>query len=198
MGKIRNSYKSTLIAVSVLFLPFLSMAQDGEKKPDIDWMSWSEAIKANRKKESRKFMIDVYTSWCGWCKKMDKNTFQKPAVASYINEHFWPVKLDAERKDDIIFNNDTMEFMSNKGRKGTHELALRLMQGKASYPTVVFLDERVGMISPVPGYKKPKQMIPLLEFINKEIYKQDTKFQTYLKNYYDEGEKESDGKEEDG
>ncbi len=198
MGMIRYLYKRVLIVLSVLFLPFLNQGQDGEKKGDIDWMSWSEAIKANRQKESRKFMIDVYTGWCGWCKKMDKHTFQKPAVASYINEHFWPVKLDAERKDDIIFNNDTMEFMSSKGRNGTHELALRLMQGRASYPTVVFLDERVGMISPVPGYKKPKQMIPLLEFINKEVYKQDKKFQTYLKNYYDKEEKGSGGKEKDG
>ena len=32
----------------------------------------------------RKYFIDVYTDWCGWCKKMDKDTFQNPEVAAYM------------------------------------------------------------------------------------------------------------------
>ena len=33
-------------------------------------------------------MVDVYTDWCGWCKKMDKETFNHPVIAKYINENY--------------------------------------------------------------------------------------------------------------
>uniref|UniRef100_A0A3Q2YUK7 Spermatogenesis-associated protein 20-like TRX domain-containing protein n=1 Tax=Hippocampus comes TaxID=109280 RepID=A0A3Q2YUK7_HIPCM len=50
---------------------------------------------------TKKVFIDIYTDWCGWCKKMDKDTFQNPEVAAYMNENFLMVKMDAEGKDPI-------------------------------------------------------------------------------------------------
>ena len=45
----------------------------------IKWMSFGEALKA-QKKEPRKIFMDVYTDWCGPCKLLDKNTFQNPCL----------------------------------------------------------------------------------------------------------------------
>lgn len=41
-------------------------------------------------------LADFYTSWCGWCKQLDKTTFADPEFMQYVNEHFIPVKLNAE------------------------------------------------------------------------------------------------------
>ena len=55
------------------------------KKSGINWISLEEAQRLNEK-EPRKIIIDLYTSWCGWCKKMDASTFAHPVVAKYVNE----------------------------------------------------------------------------------------------------------------
>lgn len=48
-------------------------------------------------KKSRKLvLVDVYTDWCGWCKKLDKDTYSKPAVIDYLNKQFICLKIDAE------------------------------------------------------------------------------------------------------
>jgi thioredoxin-related protein len=68
----------------------------------IKWMTMEQAYKASKVIDKPLF-IDVYTSWCGWCKRMDQTTFQDPTVASYINANFHPVKFDAETNDTIQF-----------------------------------------------------------------------------------------------
>ena len=165
---------------SLLFftLSITAFAQDKDSK--VQWMTFEEAVEAN-KKDPKKLFIDVYTDWCGWCKVMDKNTFNHPQIAKYLNENFYNVKLDAEQKEDIIFNGTTFKFVSS-GRKGYHELAAALMNGKLSYPTVVFLDEKLNMIQPLPGYQKPEQLDPILRFIGDDHYL-NTEWEEFQKQY---------------
>ena len=68
----------------------------------IRWFTVEEAYQLN-KISPKPFFVDVYTDWCGWCKRMDATTFQDPAVAAYLNAYFYPVKFDAESKDTIRF-----------------------------------------------------------------------------------------------
>ncbi len=156
-----------LLPLFILVFPLGLVAQEPE------WISFGEAIQRNGK-EPKKFFIDVYTDWCGWCKKMDAATFQHPQIAKYLSENFYTVKLNAEMTDVIVFNGDTMALVQSIGRRGTHELALRLMNGKASYPTIVYLDEQLGMIMPDPGYKSPEQLEPVLKYLASDIYKEKT------------------------
>ncbi|MFT6716831.1 MAG: thiol:disulfide interchange protein, partial [Saprospiraceae bacterium] len=60
----------------------------------IKWLTMEQAYKASRTLDKPIF-IDVYTSWCGWCKRMDQTTFRDPVVANYINTNFYPVKFNA-------------------------------------------------------------------------------------------------------
>ena len=71
-----------------------------EKK--INWLSWEQMVKLNEK-NPKKIFIDFYTSWCGWCKVMDKNTFEDSVVAELMQKDFYCVKFDAERRDTIKF-----------------------------------------------------------------------------------------------
>lgn len=120
----------------------------GETK--IKWMSIKEAFEANQK-APKKFVIDVYTDWCGWCKVMDRETFTKPAIVEYINKNYYAVKLNAEQKDEIKLGDRTYKSLGN-----VHELAATLLNGQMSYPTTVFLNEKMEMIQPVPGYLEPR------------------------------------------
>jgi thioredoxin-related protein len=127
----------------------------------IEWMSFEAAIDAQAKADQpKKIFIDVYTDWCGWCKKMDKETFNNPEVAVYMQQHFYMVKLDGEGKKPIVFRGKTFSFVPS-GRNGYHELAAGLMQGQLSYPTVVFLNEQAELLSPVPGYHPPESFMPI-------------------------------------
>lgn len=145
---------------------------------EVAWMSWDEAVeRASNDSQPKKIFVDVYTDWCGWCKKMDKDTFRNPEVAAYMSENFYMVKLDAEQKDPIEFRGNTYTFVPS-GRRGYHQLAAALLQGQMSYPTVVFLDESLNMLSPVPGYQKPDNFLRIARYFGEDIYK-DTSWESY-------------------
>ncbi len=135
----------------------------------INWMSWQEAVEAS-KENPKKVYIDMYTDWCGWCKKMDQTTFQDQEVVDYMNEHFYAIKFDAEQKDTIIFNDHTFVY-SGEGRRGAHQLASALLNGRLGYPSFVALDEDWARILISPGYKKPEGVLQELIFAKEEMYK---------------------------
>lgn len=158
-----------------LELGTLSYAQTTEQKR-IHWLTWQEAIKEREKfiaenKDAlnegkilpKKFFINVYTSWCGWCKKMDASTFLEPNVVDYLNNHYYPVKMDGEMRDTIIFNNHSFVNMNPTGR-GSHTLPSSLLDYKLSYPTYVILDENLSRIAIYPGYKSAEDLLGILLF----------------------------------
>ncbi|MEM9649900.1 MAG: thioredoxin, partial [Bacteroidota bacterium] len=69
------------------------------------------------------------------------------------------------------FQGKTFKFIPS-GRRGYHEFAAALLQGKMSYPTVVFLDEKLNMLSPVPGYQKAKPFMQIARYFGDNIYKE--------------------------
>lgn len=139
---------------------------------DITWYTFEEAVEMN-KKQPKKFLIDVYTDWCGWCKVMDKKTFTDDKVKAYVNKHFYAVKLDAEQKEAIMFAENKFEYIANAGRRGIHHLAYSLLDGKMSYPSIVYLNEKFERIAIAPGYKTPEQIMSDLEFAAEEQYLND-------------------------
>lgn len=136
---------------------------------EIKWYTLEDAIERNSK-EPRKFMVDVYTDWCGWCKRMDATTFSDAAVAAYVNANFYPVKFNAEMKDSLTLGERTYYFIDN-GRRGYHEVAAILTKGRLSYPTIVYLDEELRHIGVEPGYKTAAQLSDKLIYYKEEKYK---------------------------
>ena len=132
---------------------------------------------AQMEKQPKKIFIDVYTDWCGWCKRMDATTFQDPKVAAYLNENFYPVKFNAEQKGDIEYKGYTLKFRE-AGRRGVHELAYSLLDGRLGYPAFVYLDENQDRITISPGYKAADAMLKELKYIGGEHYK-STSFEEF-------------------
>ena len=153
-----------------------------QEKPQIQvqWMSLEEALEKS-KTEKRKIFIDVFTDWCGWCKRMDESTFVNPEVAQYLNDNYYAVKFNAEQQQDIIFNNKTYHFKKN-GARGYHELAAELLNNRLSFPTVVFLDESMNLIQPIPGYLEAPKMETILNYFGTDSHR-TTPWETYEKKF---------------
>ena len=167
--------KKLALIVGVLFTT-LALAQE-----KIQWMSIEDAYELTLTEENpKKIFIDVYTDWCGWCKRMDKATFQNEEVATYMNEHYYNVKFDAEQKESVEILGNTFKFVP-QGNRGYHELAAALLNGKMSYPTVVFLNRKFEMLSPVPGYQESLAFMNIAKYFGDNIYL-ETSWQDYSGN----------------
>lgn len=167
----------TLLLASIIFSSF---SPAPEAKESIKWYSWEEAIELN-KKEQKKIFIDVYTDWCGWCKRMDNSTFKNKDVIKYMNDNFYAVKFNAEQKEEINYKGHTLKYVG-KGRRGYHELAYSLLDGRMGYPAFVYLAEDEKRITVSPGYKDAKTIMKELVFISEDHFK-TTSFDDFLKTY---------------
>ncbi|GAB2517531.1 thioredoxin family protein [Spirosoma aerophilum] len=142
----------------------------GETK-HIKWLTIQEAYVLTQKKP-KKFVVDVYTDWCGWCKVMDRETFSKPAIVDYVNENFYPVRFNAEQTGDVTLGQQTFKYISG-GSRGVHELAAALLKNQMSYPTTVFLDEKFNLIQPIPGYLEPRTFHQIITYFGKNYHQKE-------------------------
>ena len=145
---------------------------------EINWMTIEEA-EAAVKKEPKKIFIDVYTDWCGYCKKMDAKTFKDKELIEYLNKEFYCVKLDGEDKNTLIFKETEFNFVA-KGRRGYNELPANFLKGKLSYPSFVYLNKELEILLVMPGYREAKEMLPIVTYLGDDIYK-EMKWEAYVK-----------------
>lgn len=138
---------------------------------EVKWMTIEEAVAQSQKdgKKKKKIFIDVYTDWCGWCKVMDNKTFNHPEVAKILQEQFYPVKFNAEQRASVTLKGKTYNFVA-QGR-GYHELAAYMLQGKMSYPTVVFMDANFNVIQPIPGFQEAAEFKKIASYFGGDFYK---------------------------
>ena len=117
----------------------------------------------------------MYTDWCGWCKKLDRDVYGHPIISAYLNEKFYAVKFNTEKMTSpVTFKGQVFNYIPppKGGRRGIHELAYYLMNEKASYPTTVFIDENLNPIQPIPGYQKAPYFDTIIKFLGENKYKE--------------------------
>ena len=173
---------------TIYTLLILFIATSTLQAQEINWMTLEEAVAA-QKKEPRKIIIDAYTSWCGPCKMLDKNTFHNPDVVAYINKNYYAVKFNAEG-DEVIkykgktYSNPQYDPSKKNRRNSGHELSRAF--GVRAFPTLIYLDENADIIAPIPGYQTPQQLELYLKMFkdnkHNEIKTQED-FNTYATNF---------------
>jgi thioredoxin-related protein len=92
--------KIRIIAILALSL---MVGSSFKAEEGIKWLDFNKGYELAKKK-NKIMIVDVYTEWCGWCKRMDKDAYEKPNIINAINEDFIPVKFNPEI-NRIVFEN---------------------------------------------------------------------------------------------
>lgn len=136
--------------LTLLFLVFL-VSGNIEANNTLKWYGFNEGL-AKAQKENKILLVDFYTDWCGWCKKMDENTYKNKKVVDYLNKNFVVVKLNPEKEGSVKFQGSTYknnEFSSAAGVTG--------------FPATAFFTAKSEFIKTFPGYMDAENFLDLLK-----------------------------------
>jgi thioredoxin-related protein len=139
----------------------------------VQWMTFEQMQEA-QKKSPRKVIVDIYTDWCGWCKKLDKDVYGNPYIAEYINRNYYAIKFNAEKNGPVIFKGETYALKDINPKKQTHSLALKLMNNRAAYPATALLNENLELYSTVPGYMEVKEFEAMLVYFKENHFQAES------------------------
>ncbi|HEX7244397.1 MAG TPA: thioredoxin domain-containing protein [Solirubrobacterales bacterium] len=101
--------------------PYLLQHRDNP----VDWYPWGEEALARAHAEDRPVLLSVGYSACHWCHVMERESFEDPETAAYMNANFVNVKVDREERPDV----DAL-YME----------AVQAISGQGGWPMTVFLD----------------------------------------------------------
>ncbi len=92
--------------------PYLLQHKDNP----VDWYPWGEEALARARDEDRPLLVSIGYSACHWCHVMERESFEDPAVAALMNEHFVCVKVDREERPDVdAIYMDAVQAMTGHG-----------------------------------------------------------------------------------
>jgi uncharacterized protein YyaL (SSP411 family) len=122
--------------------PYLLQHKDNP----VDWHPWGDEALARAREEDRPILLSVGYSACHWCHVMERESFEDPETAAFMNEHFVSIKVDREERPDV----DAL-YME----------AVQAMTGHGGWPMTVFLDpEGVPFYGGTYFPPEPRQGIP--------------------------------------
>ncbi len=169
--KINFKIKNLTCTVIALFLLAVSgSAEKVQAQENIRWHSMQQAQKL-AKKQDKKVLIYAEASWCMYCEEMNKEVFPQPQVIDSLNSYFYPVKIDIESEEKIVFNGEKMtqkQFALNHRVRAT--------------PTIFFLNSSGKILGAQPGFIPVDTFSRLLGFVGSDSY-QKMEFGSYLKQH---------------
>lgn len=133
----------SFMACTSFTLPKDDKKKDNTKESEVKWYNWNDGY-ALSLKSHKIVLVDLYTSWCGWCKRMDRDTYTNEEVAAFINKKFIPIKLNPEA--DGMYNVDSLKM------NGSQLMGMLTNNQSTGYPTIVFIYPNKN-IELYPGYQ---------------------------------------------
>jgi uncharacterized protein len=90
----------------------------------INWYEWGEDAFGLAKSQDKPILLDIGAVWCHWCHVIDRESYENPAIAKIINEHFVPVKVDRDERPDV---------------DSRYQSAISAISGQGGWPLTGFL-----------------------------------------------------------
>jgi thioredoxin-related protein len=144
-----------LAIAALLCLPFAPPAMAGAAG-EVGWLNWNQGM-SEAAITHRPILVDVYTDWCGWCKRMDRDVYARDDVREYLRGHFIVVRLNAEALDEARF--EDRNYTSRALAQRFHV---------SGYPTTLFLKSSGEHIVSVPGYVPADRFKLMLRYIGED------------------------------
>ena len=158
--------------IALILIPVALLAGCGggevETGKSNTWMSFENGMELARTLD-RPVVIDFYTSWCRWCRVMERETFNNETVASYLNEHFISIRLNAEQ---------TTGRLEYGGRTYTPAGLARAFKVRG-YPSIAYLDGKGELVFVDAGFKKPDQFMVNLKYVRSGCYEKDISIEEF-------------------
>jgi uncharacterized protein YyaL (SSP411 family) len=101
--------------------PYLLQHRDNP----VDWYPWGPEALEQAREEDLPILLSVGYSACHWCHVMERESFEDPGIAAFMNEHFVCIKVDREERPDV---------------DAIYMEAVQAMTGHGGWPMTVFLD----------------------------------------------------------
>ncbi len=150
----------------LLILPSLATAYT----PASDSLPWKPFPQALEEAQARKVktLVFIYTDWCPWCQKIQREVFTDSTIAAMMTEHFSLTKLDAESKELIRFMGEDVEMR-----------VLAQALGGEGFPTITFLTSEGKYITRLPGFVPAEVFKHVLDYIAEEAYTEQS-FEAFM------------------
>lgn len=132
-------YVMKKIFIFILLVLAISSGKISAQGINFEHGTWQETLDKARA-EGKLVFLDAYTSWCGPCKLLSRNTFPDSAVGVFFNQHFVCAKIDMEK---------------GEGPKLAENFSVNV------YPTLIFADASGNLVHRAVGYHLPEQLIEL-------------------------------------
>lgn len=136
-----------LIAGTILSLLVLT----ANARADMAWEQNYDTALQKAQKEKKLVMVDVYTDWCGWCKRLDKDAYSNKDVTAKLTKEFISLKINPE--------------------KGEQNAKLAKAFGTRGYPHIVFLDMTGKKFAEISGYLPADQFLKRLNEVTEQAKK---------------------------
>jgi thioredoxin-related protein len=135
--------------IAFLFMALLGLTMQSPSLAGtgtIDWQAYDQAQKQGQG-ESHKYLLYFRTPRCGYCRKLEAETLADEQVAAYINSHFKPVLIDADKSPKVA-----------------------AQHGVRGVPDLHFMSPDGEKIANLPGFIEAAQLLPLLQYIHTDSY----------------------------
>ena len=139
-----------LIAILPIIVSFAPKQQETLK-----WYSWNEGYPLAQK-QGKILLIDAYTDWCGWCKRMDRDTYANADVVKKLNQHFIAIKFNPELSD--------LKYKVDSQTYSAAEFFGQLNRGESTgFPTTYFISPVKRSLLMQPGYLGPADFMTVMD-----------------------------------
>lgn len=140
----------------LILTPIWLNAQDDNAVKWVNDLSWQQ-VQAKARSENKYIFLDLYATWCGPCKQMDKEVYTQASVANMLNEKFISVKVQTDKtpKDD-------------EQVKSWYEAAEQLKSGYkvGGVPSYLFFDPNGNILHQDIGYRKTPEFLEMIDMVS--------------------------------
>ncbi len=160
-----NILRTAFVAVAAITLSAMSTTA---QSPHVEWVALPDAL-SSAPDSNRLIVLDLYTDWCGWCKRMERDTYADDAVVAYIAEHFIASRLNPEKEGKVTYDDHEYSFAEFGSALGVR-----------GYPTTAFFNQKGELLTTVAGYIGPDEFLKILRFFGDGSY-QSMSWEEYRK-----------------